>query len=265
MDAAFPFARKSLIWKAASFLLYYIVALPLVTFYIRVINRTKVVNKGSLRRMKSGCFVYGNHTHWSDAFLPHVMAAPKRTYVVAGPDAVSIKGIRNIVTMLGAIPVPTQSRALHPFTGAIRQRCSEKACIAIYPEARIWPYYTGIRPFSAASFTYPAELGAPVVAMVTRYRERKSPSGKIKAPARTIVLSDPIQAAPGLSVREAQRDLHRRVSEFMIECASLPGNFEYVRYCRKGEETQRSKMPEASQPMIPKPPRKRAIFESGLI
>jgi 1-acyl-sn-glycerol-3-phosphate acyltransferase len=250
VDSAFPFVRKSLIWKAASFLLYYIVALPLVTFYIRVVNRTKVVNKTSLRRMKGGCFIYGNHTHWSDAFLPHVIAAPKRTYVIAGPDAVSIKGIRNIVTMLGAIPVPTQPRALHPFIVAIRQRSREKACITIYPEAHIWPYYTGIRPFSAASFTYPAEMGTPVIAMVTRYRERKSISGKTKAPARTIILSDPIQAAPGLSVREAQKDLHRRVSKFMIECANLPGNFEYVRYCQRGGDGQRSEA-SADAPLMP--------------
>jgi 1-acyl-sn-glycerol-3-phosphate acyltransferase len=265
VDAAFPFVHKGLIWKAASFLLYYVVALPLVTFYIRVINRTKVVNKKSLRQVRGGCFVYGNHTHWSDAFLPHVIASGKRTYVIAGPDAVSIKGIRNIVMMLGAIPVPTQPRALHLFTDAIRQRYSEKACIAIYPEAHIWPYYTGIRPFSAASFTYPAELGAPVVAMVTRYQERKSRRGGIKTPARTIVLSDPIRPTAGLTAREAQIDLHRQVSEFMIECASMPGNFEYVRYCRKGEEVQCSATPEAVQPMIPKSPRKRAILGSGLI
>jgi len=236
VDTTFPFIRKSLLWKVASFLLYYLIAFPLLTFYIRVINRTKVVNRKSLKRIKGGCFVYGNHTHWSDAYLPQVIAAPKRTYMIAGPDAVSIRGIRGIVMMLGAIPVPTQPRALRQFTDAIHQRHSEGACIAIYPEAHIWPYYTGVRPFPATSFAYPAEMGGPVVAMVTRYRERKSRSGKLKMPGRTVILSDPIYAAPGLSIRETQKYLCRRVTEFMSECAGLPGNFEYVRYCRKGED-----------------------------
>jgi 1-acyl-sn-glycerol-3-phosphate acyltransferase len=265
VDAAFPFVRKNLLWKAAAFLLYYLVALPLVTFYIRVINRTKVVNKRSLKQIKGGCFVYGNHTHWSDAYLSHVMAAPKRSYIIAAPDAVSIKGIRNIVMMLGAIPVPTQPRALRPFVDAIRQRHSEGACIAIYPEAHIWPYFTGIRPFPASSFVYPAELGAPVVAMVTRYRERKRRSGVMKRPGRTVILSDPMYAAPGLSVREAQQDLHRRVSEFMNECADLPGNFEYVRYIQKETKQQPEDISAPEQQMMSTLPKKEALFESGTI
>lgn len=238
VDAAFPFVHKNLFWRTASFLLYYVVALPLVSFYIRAVNRTKVVNKKGLKQIKGGFFLYGNHTHWSDAYLPQVLAAPKRTYMIGGPDAVSIKGLKNIVLMLGCIPVPTQPRALRPFTDAIRQRNGEGGCIAIYPEAHIWPYYTGIRPFAATSFAYPAELGAPVVAMVTRYRQRKGRSGMAKEPARTVILSDPMYPKPGLSVREAQRDLHRRVMDFMEECAGLPGNYEYVQYRQKKVETR---------------------------
>lgn len=233
MDASFPFVRNGAVWKAASFLLYYIIALPLVSLIIRAVNRTKIVNKKSLKHIKGGFFLYGNHTHWSDAFLPHVMASPKRTYVIAGPDAVSIKGLKNIVLMLGAIPVPTQPRALEPFAGAVKQRLGEGACVAIYPEAHIWPYYTGIRPFPPTSFAYPAELGVPVVAMVTRYRERKGRGNKIKRPARTVILSDPIYPKLGLTVRQSQLDLHRRVAEFMYECAALPGNFEYVEYRKR--------------------------------
>lgn len=230
VDAAFPFARKGAAWKVVSFLLYYLIALPLVSLIIRAVNRTKIVNRKSLKHIKGGFFLYGNHTHWSDGFLPHVMASPRRTYVIAGPDAVSIKGLRSIVTMLGAIPVPTQPKALGPFSDAVKQRYKEDSCVAIYPEAHIWPYYTGIRPFPPTSFLYPAELGAPVVAMVTRYRERKGRGNKLKKPARTVILSDPIYPKLGLTVRQSQLDLHRRVAEFMYECAGLPGNFEYVEY-----------------------------------
>lgn len=213
--------------------MYYIAALPLVSLIIKMINHTKVVNKKGLKQIKGGFFLYGNHTHWSDAFLPHIMAAPKRTYVIAGPDAVSIKGIRNIVQMLGGLPVPTKPQALRPFSDAVRQRQAEGACVAIYPEAHIWPYYTGIRPFPPTSFVYPAELNAPVVAMVTRYRERKSIGGRLKTPAHTVILSDPMYPKEGLTVRQAQLDLHRRVAEFMYGCAGMPGNFEYVRYRQK--------------------------------
>ncbi len=265
MDAAFPFVRKGLLWKVAAFLLYYLIALPLVFIIIKVVNRTKIVNRKSLKHIKGGFFLYGNHTHWSDGFLPHVMASPRRTYVIAGPDVVSIRGLRNIVTMLGAIPVPTQPRALTPFADAVQQRHNEGACVAIFPEAHIWPYYTGIRPFPPTSFLYPAELGAPVVAMVTRYRERKGRGNKIKTPARTVILSDPINPKLGLTVRQSQLDLHRRVAEFMYECAGLPGNFEYVEYRQReaGLLPPQTAKRQGCGP-IAKVPTGTALFDSGM-
>jgi len=229
VDTTFPYVHKNIFWRLAAFLLYYVVALPLVTLYIRLVNRTKFVNRKPLRRIKGGFFLYGNHTHWTDSYLPHVAAAPKRTYIIAGPDAVSIKGIRNIVQMVGGIPIPTQPGALRQFLKAVRQRCGEGACIAVYPEAHIWPYYTGIRPFPATSFAYPAEFGVPVVALATIYRK----SRLFKTPARTVVFSDPITAEPGMTMREAQRYFHQRVLDFMREAVDRPDNYAYVRYDRK--------------------------------
>jgi 1-acyl-sn-glycerol-3-phosphate acyltransferase len=229
VDATFPYIHRSWAWRAASFLLYYVIALPLVTLFMKAVNGTKYVNRKALRSIRGGCFLYGNHTHWSDAFLPHAAAGLKKTYIIASPDAVSIRGIRNIVQMLGAIPVPTHPRALRKFTDAVRVRAKRGGCIAVYPEAHIWPYYTGIRPYPAASFIYPAELGLPAVAMVTVYRQRKK-GGK---PAHTVIFSDPIHAQPGMTVREAQRYLHQRVYAFMLETAGDPDNYAYMRYEKK--------------------------------
>lgn len=228
VDATFPYIHHNVFWRAAAFSLYYGIALPLATLYIKAVNRTKFVNRKALRQIKGGFFLYGNHTHWSDAFLPHVAAARKRTFIIAGPDAVSIKGIRNIVQMVGGIPIPTQIKAMRRFIAAVRQRSAEGRCIAVYPEAHIWPYYTGIRPFPATSFAYPAELGVPVVAMVTVYRERKG-----RKPGRTVILSDPIYAEPGMSVRETQKYFYQRVSAFMKENAGKPDNYAYIRYEQK--------------------------------
>ncbi len=229
VDASFPYIHRGILWKAAAFLLYYGIAVPLTALYIKAINGTKFVNRKALKKIKGSFFLYGNHTHWSDAFLAYTAAAPKRTYLLASPDAVSIKGIQTIVLMLGAIPIPTQPRALRRFHDVVTQRCAEGACIAIYPEAHIWPYYMGIRPFSAASFIYPTELNVPVVAMATVYRKRRWRN----TPAHTVIFSDPIQPAPGMTRREAQRYLHQRVYDFLAEKANSPDNYAYIRYEQK--------------------------------
>ena len=63
--------------------------------------------------------------------------------------------------------------------------------LAIFPEAHIWPFYTGIRPFSATSFRYPEKLNAPVVAMVTTYRKAARSVSLFRRPGMTVTLSEP--------------------------------------------------------------------------
>ena len=236
LDAKFPYIHDDLPFRVGASLLYYIIALPLVWFYIRVINGTKFVNKKALRAIKGGFYLYGNHTHWSDSFLPHVIAAPKRTYVVANPDAVSIRGIKTIVQMVGAIPVPDTVACLRKFVDALEIRGKQGACVAIYPEAHIWPYYTGIRPFPDSAFKYPAKFHLPVVAMVTTFRKRKGLLGFIKTPARTVVLSNPIYAKEGMTMHESQVYFHEQVYEFMQTYAERPDNYEYVQYIQKQQD-----------------------------
>ena len=233
MDSNFPYIRNGLLYRAAAFLLNYVVALPLVSVYIFLVNGTKIVNRGAINRIQGACFLYGNHTHWSDSFLVHVIAAPKRTYILANPDAVSIKGLKNIVLMLGTIPVPTNLGCFRAFMDALETRSKQNACITVYPEAHIWPYYTGIRQFPDTSFKYPAKFGVPVVAMVTTFRKRTGLLRWIKTPARTIVLSDPIYAKEGMSVREAQQYYHEQVYEFMKSHVEQPENYAYIQYIQK--------------------------------
>lgn len=111
VDENFKYIHKNIFWRFASFLLYYFVAFPLVFFYERIILRVRFVNKKAVKKYKGQpYFLYGNHTGFIDAFTPNLISFPHRNRIVVGPDTVSIKGIKNIVQMLGAIPVPTGFR-----------------------------------------------------------------------------------------------------------------------------------------------------------
>ena len=233
MDANFPYVPNGLAFRVAGFLLYYLIALPLAWIVIRLINQTKIVNRKALSQIGGGFFLYGNHTHWSDSFLPHVVAAPKRTYIVANPDAVSIKGLRNIVLMLGTVPVPTKLGSLRKFVDALEIRCRQGACVAVYPEAHIWPYFTGVREFPDTSFRYPAKFGVPVVAMATTFHKRKGLLRFLKSPARTLTLSDPIYAPAEMTMHEAQLYFHQRVYAFMKENTERQDNYASIRYIQK--------------------------------
>ena len=61
------------------------------------------------------------------------------------------------------------SVALIAFNEAVDKRLAQKNCLVIYPEAHVWPYYTGIRKFPAGdkSFKYAVRNKLPIFTMTT--------------------------------------------------------------------------------------------------
>ena len=176
VDESFKFIHNNPLWKACSFVLYYLIAWPLVWLYERVILGTRFVNKDAVKKCDEHYFLYGNHTGIIDAYTPNLISMPKRNRIIVAPDTVSIPLIRNIVQMLGAIPLPTKFSGMRKYCEAI-DHYHRTSNITIFPEAHIWPYYTGVRPFTDASFAYPVQLGAPVIAFFVAYTK---PTGLFK-------------------------------------------------------------------------------------
>ena len=226
----FPFLREGLLWRILSFFAYYIVAMPLAFIITKVWLGLRLENLRSLRGIRGGFFLYGNHTRDLDALIPALCAFPRRAYVVANPDAVSIPGLRNIVLLLGCIPIPNDREAMPEFMEAVRRRGQEGGCIAIFPEAHVWPFYTGIRRFGPVSFHYPAREGLPAVAMCTRYRRRLF---GLLPPAMTVTFSEPMEPDMSLPLPKRKEELRDRVYSFMCRKSSEPGNEEWIKYVYK--------------------------------
>ena len=230
IGADYKYIRRGALWRASGFVLYRIVATPLVFLMGKCLYHVRIKNRRVLKKLRgTGFFMYGNHTQkMMDAYTPSLCAFPRRTYIVTGPEAVSIPGVRQIVPMLGAIPVPDGVKALASFRDALKTRIHERAAVAIYPEAHIWPWYTGVRPFGDSSFDLPAEIGAPCVAFVTTFRQRRI--FKKRHPYLTVTLSDPIYPDQSLPRAERRADLRDRVYRFMVDTTSSPDNYEYIKY-----------------------------------
>ena len=76
------------------------------------------------------------------------------------------------------MPLPEGLEAHKNFLNAMEYRLKQKHGIVIYPEARLWPYYTKIRPYDDQSFRYPAKYLVPVFCVTTTYQKTKK--GKLK-------------------------------------------------------------------------------------
>ena len=230
VPADFPFVLKGPVWAVLGFLVYRLLATPLVFLIGKLGYGLRIKNRRALRPLrKTGFFLYGNHTQpMMDAYTPTLCVFPHRAHIVANPDAVSIPGIRRLVQLLGAIPLPGTLKGMPPFLDALTLRISQRRVVAIYPEAHVWPWYTGIRPFPDGSFAYPVRCGVPAVACVTTYRQRRI--FKRLPPCMTVTLSDPLRPDPALPPRAARRQLRDAVYDFMARHAAQPDNVAYREY-----------------------------------
>lgn len=231
----YKWIHKSFLWELFANFLYFVIAYPIVKIINKLYFGLKVKNKAALKQLKhSGFFLYGNHTQYLDPFIAAEVAGFKRTYFLAGPDTFSISGIKHLVAMLGAMPIASDFGTMKKMVQAISTRYKQNACITIFPEAHIWPYYNDIRPFKNTSFSYPVNLNAPVVAMVVTYRKRTGISRFFfKHPLATVHCSNPFYPDNSLSRSAAKEKLRNQVYCFMKDKAGALDNVAFVQYIKR--------------------------------
>lgn len=229
IGADFPYEHKGPLWNALAFVVYRMVMTPFLFLYCKLVFGLRIENRKALRALPGGYFLYGNHTNTlADAFIPTLLAFPRRANIITSADTVSIPGVRNIVQMLGAIPLANTIEGTRQFLAAMHRRLERGQAVMIYPEAHIWPYYNGIRPFPDTSFAYPVREQLPAVAAAVVYRQRKLL--RALPPRITVVVSDPFYPDPALPPRSARRDLHKKVYTFLCDTISARRSYAHIEY-----------------------------------
>ena len=245
MPDDFKYFHDNPIRRGASFVFYNAVAAPVVLLLQEAVYGEKVVGREKLKGYrKDGFYLYGNHTRaMGDAYCPALLAWPKKAYVVAGADAFSIKGIRGIVQELGGICMPYGTKGFRNYSQAMRRHSELCHIVTLYPEAHIWPQYTGIRPFKSAAFHYPAESGKPVFTFTTTWQKRKVLPG-----ARTVVYVDgPFLPDMDLPMDKRKESLRDQAHNAMTRRAQN-SNYEKIHYVYKpkAEDDKQSEDSEAT-------------------
>ena len=159
----FQYLVRGSLPRAAAFLLHHVVATPIVFAVQKLYYRERIVNRSCIRPyLRRGVYLYGNHTRRAgDAFAPHLVTFPHKAYIVTGQDAFSLPGLRWVVKALGGLPLPKTKAQAHAFSASLRELSKSKQSVALYPEAHIWPYYTGIRPFQMVLLFIPYGMENP--------------------------------------------------------------------------------------------------------
>ncbi len=171
IDGNYRYLPRTPLRRPLHFFWYRMVATPLAFLYLKLHFHHRIVGREKLQAAgRAGFFLYGNHTQpTADALIPTFVAMPRHVYVIVHPNNVSMPVLGRITPWLGALPLPDDAAAGRHFWEAVRTRVTQGCPVCIYPEAHIWPYYTGIRPFTDASFAYPVMLHKPVYCFTNTY------------------------------------------------------------------------------------------------
>lgn len=222
------------VWELCSLALQNLFSMPVKILYQKIKFRLRYVGREKLKGCSNrGYFIYGNHTQpFADTFIPSVANYPHRNFFIVNPENVSMPGLRVLAELLGAIPIPRDYTGMKHFMKEIERRIRRGNSITVYPEAHIWPYYTGIRPFSAVSFRYPVELDCPVYVLTNTYHLRRGRKEKVNI---LTYIDGPFYPDRSLCPRERRRELRNRVFECMTE-RSRESDYEFIRYRRADTE-----------------------------
>lgn len=174
-----------------------------------------------------GIFLFANHTQeFGDVVIPALAVRPQRIYTIASTANLGIPVIGKLLPAIGILPIPEGIDRTRDFMEAVRTRSRQGHCVVVYPEAHVWPYYTGVRPFPATSFRFPVEAEAPCFAMTTTYQKRRFG----RRPKVTVYLDGPFFPEPGLTGRKAkQENLRAQIHACMVR-RSAQSNCQYIRY-----------------------------------
>lgn len=217
IDGKYRYCHDSLFKRFTHFFWYRMVATPIAFLYVKVVFHHKTVGRQALKPYrKKGYFLYGNHTQdIADAFIPNMINCPQTNYVIVHPNNVSMPILGKITPSLGALPLPDDRVAYRNFLQAVSRRIAEGHTVVIYPEAHIWPFYTGIRPFPDTSFHYPVKAGVPAFCFTNTYQKRRFS----KKPNIVTYVDGPFFPDETLSPAAQKKELRDRIYACMCERA----------------------------------------------
>lgn len=155
-------------------------------------------------------FIYTNHTQpVGDVFLPMLAGGVRKYYVVCARSNLGMPIIGPLLPYGGAMPIPSDIHKLPQLIKAVSYHINRGDFVTDYPEAHVWSYYTGIRPFSEATFHFPITTNASSFVMTNTYQKSKWD----KRPQMITYFDGPFYPDQLLSRKERQRKLMQTVKE----------------------------------------------------
>ncbi|MDR1100451.1 MAG: 1-acyl-sn-glycerol-3-phosphate acyltransferase [Treponema sp.] len=228
VDENYPFLDKSPWFRFRSALIYFgifvlVFILSPIRFGLRIEGRDKLKKHRALFRR--GAMTVSNHVMRWDFLCVLQAVRFRRLYFPAwkenlsGPD-------RNLIRLVGGIPVPTDLHVLQYFNRAFDELHAKGKWFHVFPESSNWPYYQPIRPFKKGMFTMAYRYNIPVIPLAFSYRRARGLYKIFKKnyPLVTLRVGEPILPDISLPRKEGVKLLREQCHKSIVELAGIKNN-----------------------------------------
>lgn len=208
----YTFVNHSPLFLALSWLFKIAVIYPVFLTLTRVALGFRARGRRNLRAARNGAVTVSNHVHMFDAPMLNFAMFPRQPVMTSMKGNFETPGIRFLVRILGATPIPETPKALGAFMRAMGAELDRGRLVHFYPEAALWPGHTELRPFKNGAFHLAVTSGKPVLPLIVKPR----PATGIwrlykKKPCITIVIGRPVAVPESGSRRQRIETLKARV------------------------------------------------------
>lgn len=203
IDENYEFINNGILFKTISTLLY-IVVLPLLWVYNKVMYNFKIYGRENLINIKTGKITVSNHVHPMDCTMNAIANAPYKMYFPTLKSNFEIPVIRHIIKLLHAFPIPDDISSKKEFSNTITKLLDKNETVHFYPEASLWPYYKKLRKFKTGAFKIATERNVPIIPMVYKFVKPHGIRKLIKKkPFIELHILEPIYPDSSLNKKEA--------------------------------------------------------------
>lgn len=154
-----------------------ILALIFLPFWLIPHARYKIVGKENAKLVKhKGVLITSNHVHVTDSVLcaTRVLGPKRKVRIMMLSENMDIPVASTLMMSLGCFPVADTFGGMKKFNKYVQYLLRKKKPVLIFPEAALWPYYRGIRPFHKGTFVFSVKHNAPILPVVLTFRTGKT-------------------------------------------------------------------------------------------
>jgi len=167
---------QSYIWKGTyrlfSSIFYYLIAIPLIFLWTRIVLGVKVVGKKRLRNL-NGAITVCNHVHLLDSALVGLALFPRKLVFPTLDKNTETFWLGNLVKLLGGIAIPGNITELKQFLDEMEYLLMKGRIVHFFPEGELKPYDTDLRNFKKGAFYLAAQARVPIIPITITFKQPK--------------------------------------------------------------------------------------------